>query len=101
MTPAQALLREVARDPGAIHLDLELRLAIDEELEGAAQPTTAGDVLAARVVALAERAERAEARVAELERTAPDWPTLVGPVTGQQVHRRFGLIRDTPPGGDQ
>lgn len=61
MTPAQALLREVARDPGAIHLDLELRLAIDEELERAA---------------------------------VPDWPSLVGPVTGEQVHRRFRLIRD-------
>jgi hypothetical protein len=32
------------------------------------------------------------------ELSDPGWPGLVGPVTGEQVHRRFGLVRDTPDG---
>jgi hypothetical protein len=31
---------------------------------------------------------------AELTRANTGWPTLIGPVTGLQVHRRLGLVRD-------
>jgi hypothetical protein len=30
----------------------------------------------------------------ELTRANTGWPTLIGPVTGLQVHRRLGLVRD-------